>query len=39
LRDLKGAGAISLGRKKIILQEPTRLAAIAEAGNKGNRNT
>jgi CRP-like cAMP-binding protein len=39
LRDLKGVGAISLGRKKIILQEPTRLAAIAEAGNKGNRNT
>ncbi|HTK10335.1 MAG TPA: Crp/Fnr family transcriptional regulator [Ktedonobacteraceae bacterium] len=37
LRDLKGAGAIALGRKKITLTKPERLAEIATVGNKGNR--
>jgi CRP/FNR family transcriptional regulator, cyclic AMP receptor protein len=36
LRDLKRAGAITLGRKKITLTEPERLATIAATGNKGN---
>jgi CRP-like cAMP-binding protein len=36
LRDLKRVGAITLGRKKITLTEPERLAEIAAAGNKGN---
>ena len=36
LRDLKRAGAITLGRKKITLTEPERLVEIAISGNKGN---
>ncbi len=39
LRDLKDAGTITLGRKKIILREPERLAEIAETENKGNRHS